>query len=240
MLTAFSLCACVHVKPEALTSGEAHTAPPCWQSPLMATDWVWSAEKVIRPERLEDKSFTRGTSCVLLQGSAHKTLRHPQLAPPTNTTTTPQQTSSHTVLACCNEAILSLSLITPAAFRGPPLPNRNILPAGVHTQDCRSVTLHQFHSRADSEGAAFNWLLGCHYNSNNNRYFKANGENWKQAKWKWSLFFFDILFSIFFFSSDNAVICVCVCSEDASSCDLCRGKFFMMPGFSYVRRRHAL
>lgn len=140
--------------------------------------------------------------------------------------------------------ILLLSQITPAVFRGLLLhatSDRDISRRQGLTQYCHGVILHQFHWVYSEFALPLIGCLAVITTSNNDRYFKENRENWKQENRHWFLFFLGILFSIFGIFFDNTVtLHVYVLRMQSSHVILCQSKFFMMPGFSYVRRHFAL
>lgn len=140
--------------------------------------------------------------------------------------------------ACCGaQTFCRCHKITPAVFQRTTTACRfwqGYLAGRGVTQYCHSVVLHQFHW-VDSDGLLP--LIGCWAvitTSNNDRYFKDSRESKNKENWQWFLFFLGILLSIFwYFLTMQLWFFFCVMLSSQS-------KFFMMPGFSYVRRHFSL
>lgn len=173
----------------ALTLGK--TAPPCWQSPLMVMDQVWSAKKRIHPWCAEDKGFVKGrwllTLIVLRQLQMYV-----KLFASLNSRVLPEPPAKiYFRWIFCRCHLLATS------GEGP-------------TQYCHSVILHQCRWLDSKDTLP---LIGCWAvitTSNNDTHFKEIKESWKQGSWQWFFFFFGILFWGFFFLCFS---CQCLLQE---------------------------
>lgn len=199
---------------------------------------------MIRPWCLEDKSFAKVTLLLLLLRSVSgQWSAFMKLLAILNSWCPPKPTTKFCQHAALNRHFVAVTH-NPCCFQR--TTTACYLLAGIsrrqgHTQYCHGVILHQFHW-ACSEGVLT--LIGCWAvitTSNNDRYFKENRENWTQENRQWLLFFLGILFSIFwYFLTIQLCFMPVYVLRIHSSYDLCQSKFFMMPGFGYVRRHFAL